>query len=110
MSDGSTVQYLVPASLTRRLNAWLRTQGFAAERVEGRGVGAPTRCVIAPGVSVRDDASVSIPEASWLLLTSENTIRHRVETGRIISRTSRRIPVEEVLRLEEAKGGPPDGA
>jgi hypothetical protein len=110
MSDGSTVEYLVPASLTRRLNAWLRTQGFAAERMEGRGVGEPTRCEITPGISAGDDATVSIPEASWLLFTSESTIRHRVETGRIISRMSRRIPVEEILRLEDEKGGLPDGA
>jgi hypothetical protein len=32
MSDESTVEYLVPVSLTRRLNAWLRTQGFEPPR------------------------------------------------------------------------------
>jgi excisionase family DNA binding protein len=98
MSDGEeTVQYLMPQGFKRRLNVWLRAQGFAPELLDLHDEDSiPTyRLFPIPG----DDADIGVTEAARLLFVSESTVRHWVETGRIRSRQQTRIPASEVERL-----------
>src|SRR3954471_3093905 len=108
MSDGEeTVHYLMPQGFKRRLNVWLRTQGFAPELLNPHDEeNVPTyRLFPMPG-SV-DDADVGVTEAARLLFVSEATVRHSVETGRIRSRQQTRILVSEVERLATEDPRPP---
>jgi excisionase family DNA binding protein len=104
-------QYFVPASLTRRLNAWLTIQGYDWARdepeVEGGDLPQTYRAKVSEILS-GDDADMTFREASRQLYVSESTVRHWVDSGRIRHREVRRIPVSDVERLLEERGGPPE--
>src|SRR5215208_3633907 len=111
MSDGEeTVQYLMPKGFKRRLNAWLRTQGFAPELLnlpdlhDEHSIPAYRLFSISPS---GDDADVGVTEAARLLFISESTVLHWLEAGRIRSRQQTRIPVSEVERLAQDDPRPP---
>jgi hypothetical protein len=109
-SDDSVSNYLVPSALRLRLNVWLRSQGFSAERVppEVEGDDSPSTYLITSSSSlVGDDADVAPSEAALMLYVSQSTVRHWMDSGRIRYREKRRIPMSEVERLRNnGHGGP----
>lgn len=102
-----TTNYLVPAELRHRLNAWLSTQGFDAARIssdEAADDNVPTYLISHSSTPVGDDAVVTVQEAARLLFVSQNTVNHWVASGRIRRRETCGVPVSDVERLREERG------